>query len=137
MSNHKPVPEITDISRHFWEAVQRDELCLQRCLACSAWIYYPNRRCTSCYSDELEWQTCSGRGSVWSYSVVHQAPYESYRVDVPYILAMVRLEEGPQMMTNLLNCDPGELEIGLPVVFTTETRSDGFKIPQFQPSALR
>jgi uncharacterized protein len=129
----KPKPEISDLTRPFWDAVQNDELHLQRCTACSTWIFYPNAWCTACYATELEWAPCSGRGTVWSYSVVYQAPYAAFERDVPYVLATIRLDEGPQMMTNLVNCPPEMVEVGMPVRFTVETRSGGFKVPQFEP----
>ncbi len=129
----KPLPEVSDLTRPFWDAVQKSELHLQRCTVCSAWIYYPSEWCTACYATDLEWLPCSGRGVVWSYSIVHQAPYAAFEGDVPYVLATVRLEEGPQMMTNIVNCSLEAVAVGMAVRLTVEVRGDGFKVPQFEP----
>ena len=129
----KPIPELTELNRPFYDAVQRGELHIQRCDDCDAWVFYPNHWCTACYSANLNWTPCSGSGSVYSFSVVHYAPYESYR-DVPYVLATIELEEGPHLMTNLVNCDWKTVVVGMPVRLTTEARAGGFKVPQFEPA---
>jgi len=131
----KPLPEIDDTSRPFWDAVQNEQLHLQHCGACDSWIFYPSRWCTACYSQDLTWRAASGTGAVWSFSVIHQAPYAAFEVDVPYILATIRLSEGVQMMTNLINCDIDQVTVGMAVQFTTETRTDGFKVPLFEPTS--
>lgn len=130
----KPVPEATELSRPYWEAAQRQELLLQRCQSCRAAIFYPRQWCPECLGLDLAWERASGRGKVFSYSVVYQAPLESYRDDTPYVLALIELEEGPRMMTNVVNVAPGNVHLGMPVRVCFEERADGFRVPQFEPA---
>lgn len=129
---NKPLPEITDLSRPHWDAMQRGELLIQRCDECQAWVFYPSYWCTSCYAQDLTWTRCSGRGEVYSFSVVHYPPYDSYS-EVPYVLATIELEEGVHMMTNLVGCDWQEVRVGMGVRMTLEEREGGFRVPQFEP----
>ena len=128
----KPLPEISEIARPFWDAVQLGELKIQQCADCHAWVFYPSLWCTHCYSSNLTWTRCTGLGEVYSFSVVHYPPYESH-ADVPYVLAIIELDEGPRMMTNVLNCPWRSVRVGMPVRLTFEERHGGFKIPQFEP----
>ncbi|MCG2634878.1 MAG: Zn-ribbon domain-containing OB-fold protein [Gammaproteobacteria bacterium] len=131
--NTKPIPEMSDLSRHYWEQAQREALVLQRCTRCGTYQFYPRAWCTSCFCQELEWTPVSGRAEVFSFSIVHYPPFESYTDSVPYILATVKLEEGPQMMCNLLECDLDAVRVGLPVQVCYEVREGDFKVPQFRP----
>lgn len=131
--NPKPVPEIDDITRPFWEAAQRRTLELQRCDNCGTWIFYPNAWCTACYSRTLSWYPVSGRGNVYSYSIVHHPPFAAFSVDVPYVLATIELEEGPHMMTNIVHCAHEAVYVTMPVTVCFEDRN-GFLVPQFEPA---
>ncbi len=97
----KPLPKPSPTSRPFWDAAKRHELMLQRCGACGKFIYYPRPRCPHCFSDRLDWQRCSGKGKVYSYTVVRRASSRAFG-DAPYILAIVELAEGPRMTTNIV-----------------------------------
>lgn len=131
MSN-KPLPEITELTKPHWDAIQRGQLSVQRCDDCQAWVFYPSHWCTSCYSEKLTWTLCSGKGEVYSFSVVRYPPYDSF-AEVPYVLATIELAEGVHMMTNVVNCDPEEVRVGMKVQLTFEERDGGFKVPQFEP----
>ena len=98
---HKPLPKPSPTSRPYWEAARRHELQLQQCGACKAYIYYPRERCPHCMSDNLEWERVSGRGKLYSYTVVRRASSRSF-ADAPYVLAIVELDEGPRMTTNMI-----------------------------------
>lgn len=131
----KPLPEIEDLTRPFWDAAQRECLLVQRCADCSAWVWHPRGWCDQCYGADLAWQPVSGRGQVWTFSVVHYAPVPGYAEAVPYVLATVRLDEGPQLMTNVVGCAWQGVAIGMPVQVCFEAREGGFKVPQFRPAA--
>ena len=96
----KPLPKPTPSSRPFWEAARNHELKLQKCGACNQFIYYPRDRCPHCFSDQLSWQQVSGRGKLYSYTTVYRASTRSF-ADAPYVLAIVELDEGPRMTTNM------------------------------------
>jgi uncharacterized protein len=110
---HKPLPSPTPTSRPFWEAARRHQLSLQRCAQCGVYIYYPRERCPNCFSDRLNWEPVSGRGKVYSYTVVRRASSRSF-ADQPYVLAIVELDEGARMTTNIV-ADPKDVKVGVPV----------------------
>ncbi len=110
----KPLPKPSPISRPFWDAARRHELMLQRCGACRAFIYYPRPRCPHCFSDRLSWERASGRGTIYSYTVVYRASSSTF-ADAPYVLAIVELDEGVRMTTNIV-APPELVRIGKPVV---------------------
>lgn len=130
----KPLPRVTDLTRPYWDAIQRGELYLQRCDDCRSWVFYPSRWCRACYSSRLTWTRCAGKGVIYSYSIVHYPPSPAFAADVPYVLAIVELAEGPRLMTNLVNCPLEEVAVGLPVRLCCEERAGGFKVPQFEPA---
>lgn len=102
--------DATDFLAEFWEASERDLLLGQRCNRCSVLQYYPRSRCTTCGSAEWEYEQLSGRGTVYSWTeVLRNAPSEA-KADVPYILAIVRLEEGPQLLTRIIDASPQAVE---------------------------
>jgi len=134
VSVSKPLPRVSETTKPYWDGARGGELRLQRCTACRTVIHYPRPWCPSCWATELEWFPASGRGRVVTFTVVHQAPFESYAADAPYVLAVVRLEEGPQMMANVLGIDPQRMRIDLPVRVVFEERAGGFRVPQFEPA---
>src|SRR5262249_37033782 len=109
----KPLPRPTATSRPFWEAAKRHELLLQRCGACNAFIYYPRDRCPHCLSDRNGWHPVSGRGKLYTYTILRLASTRSF-ADKPYVLAIVELDEGPRMTTNL-DAPPEQIKIGMRV----------------------
>ena len=127
----KPIPEVSDAGRPYWAAAENGELQLQKCLSCGRYIFYPRHWCPFCLKLDLTWERVSGRAEVYSFSIVHQSPMESYQA--PYALAIVSLPEGPRMMTNIVNCDVADVRVGMPVRVTFEKRSGGFTVPQFEP----
>lgn len=118
----------------FWEACARGELLLQRCGACGTFRHPPSSICPKCLSDRHEWVPASGRGTVYTYAVVRQALRSNWEEKLPYVVAVVELDEGPKILTNLVNVPPEAVSIGMPVEVTFEER-DGSVLPVFQPPA--
>lgn len=129
----KPLPVPDGDTQPFWEGTRLGELRIQRCRACDRFIFYPRSVCPHCMSDELAWVRASGRGVVYSYTVVHRAP-EEFRHEVPYVVALVDLEEGVRMMTRLVDVDPGEVRIGMPVEVTFRRATEDIVLPYFRPA---
>jgi uncharacterized OB-fold protein len=129
----KPVPVPNSDSAPFWQACGRRVLTYQRCEACGAVQVPPRRHCAACRASALAWQESAGRGTVESYTVVHRAPTEAFRADTPYVIALVRFDEGFQLMMNVLDATEGDLSIGLPVRVTFEERG-GRLLPQAVPA---
>lgn len=115
----RPYPELDPETRPFWEALAEGRFELQRCTACGRHVFYPRLVCPHCGGGPLEWVSASGRGTVHSFTVVHRAP-PAFAAEVPYVVALVDLEEGPRMMTRLLGAEPAEVHIGMPVQVAIE-----------------
>ena len=128
----KPLPKPSPISRPFWEAAKRHELVLQRCGACSKFIYYPRPRCPHCFSDRLMWERCSGMGKLYSYTVVRRAASRAF-ADAPYILAIVELAEGPRMTTNIV-APPEQLRVDMPVTVFFDDVTPDRTLVKFKPA---
>ena len=133
-----PLPVPTPESRPFWEAARRHELSLQRCRACGRHVFYPRAACPHCLSPDLEWQRVSGRGTLHTFTIVHRGA-KNFPLAVPYVLAVVELEEGPRLMTNLVGveADPVRVRIGMPVEVVFEDVSSEVTLPRFRPAAGR
>lgn len=113
ISYSKPVADWE--TRAYWEGCGRHELVLQRCRACQTVQFRPRALCASCLSDDIEHFVASGRGSVYTFTVTHQNQLPDFREACPYVLAYVALEEGPQLMTNIVGCEPAAVHIGMAV----------------------
>lgn len=131
----RPVPQMTDATRPYWQAARENRLSLPKCVACGDVFFPPKHSCPACRSDRINWITASGEGEIVSFSAVHLQPFEGYADEFPYVLATVRLAEGPQMMTNIVDCDVEALRIGDRVSVCFEERAEGARVPQFRPVA--
>ena len=129
----KPVPEPSSVSAPFWEGLKAGELRLQRCTACSRYVFYPRSVCPHCLSDRLEWQTASGRGRVYSFTIIRRAMNPAFAADVPYVFAIVELDEGPRVTTNLINCAPEDTRIGMPVRAACDSVTSEIALLKFEP----
>jgi hypothetical protein len=124
-------PPVTDVSEPFWEATRSQNLILQWCLSCAEPVWYPREVCPRCLTADLEWRPASGRGEVHAFVVEHREPYLE---DAPYVVALVSLDEGVRMMTNIVGCPTSDVRIGQPVTVTWEPLSDGRNLPLFTPA---
>lgn len=131
----KPVPPVSALAEPYWQGAAGGELRVQHCAACDARFLYARALCPRCWTPDPEWVAVSGRGTIATMTVVHQAPYAAFADDVPFVIAVIRLEEGPQLMANILGADPATLSIGHPVTVTFEQRGELF-LPQFRPAEL-
>ena len=130
----KPIPRPTQETRPYWEGCKRDELMIQRCTACGQHQFYPRIYCSKCFSENVEWVMASGRAKVLTFTVVRRPATPAFKDDLPYIVALVTLEEGPVMMTNIVRCAPEKAEIGMPVVVTFEDWTEEISIAKFRPA---
>lgn len=128
----KPLPKPSTTSRPFWEAAKRHELTLQRCGACGKFMYYPRPQCPHCFSDRLSWERCSGKGKVYSYTVVRRASSRAF-ADAPYILAIVELAEGPRMTTNVV-APPEQVRVDMPVTVFFDDVTPEHTLVKFKPA---
>jgi uncharacterized OB-fold protein len=110
-----PLPVPTPTSAPFWGGLQVDEVRLQRCNDCSAWVYYPRSHCPGCLSPELSWQAVSGRGRLHTFTVARQPTSPHFAGQVPQLLAVVELHEGPRLTTTMVDVEPDGLRVGMEV----------------------
>lgn len=125
-------PPINPDSKPFWDATAEDKLLLPRCDQCSTVIWYPREFCPACGSLDVSWFEASGRGSVYSFSIVRKGE-NMYTAAAPYVLAYVELEEGPRIMTNIVDCEVEEVAIGQAVSVVFHDTGQGQKLPRFAP----
>lgn len=130
----RPQPDVNEISQGFWEAARERKLKIQQCGDCHTFIHYPMALCPNCQSENLGYTEVSGRGTVYSFAVVHQQFHPAFTP--PYVIALIDLDDAPnvRMYTNVVDCDPAAVEIGLAVRATFEDIGDGTLIPQFTPA---
>ncbi|MAG97018.1 MAG: hypothetical protein CMM08_10080 [Rhodospirillaceae bacterium] len=130
----KPQPSLDADSENFWGACARHELVIQRCAECTRLRFPPVGLCPHCGSAEVEHVEASGRGRIYSWIVVtHPVPKEIYAGEVPYAVALVELEEGVRLPTNIVGCEPSEITADMPVEVVFKD-SDGMTLPLFRPS---
>lgn len=133
MEYTKPLPQIDNWNRPFWDAAHRHELSVQACADCGHMFTPPGPVCPECLGDKLQWKTVSGRGVVESWVVFHQQYFKGFEKDLPYNVAMIRLDEGPFLFTNILEIDNGDLRRGLQVEVVFEQATEEITIPCFRP----
>jgi uncharacterized OB-fold protein len=129
------LPEPTPETREFWEGAKRGELRIQRCRSCGKAYFYPRPFCPNCTSRDVEWFTASGRGKLYSYVIAHRgAP--GFQDWSPYVIAVVQLDEGPRMMTNIIGVDPSpeNLPIDASVEVSWDPQNDDITLPLFRLS---
>lgn len=134
MDYKKPLPSITPLERPFWEHARKHELRLQRCTACGHFRYPASPVCADCDSDGYEWAKVSGRGKIVSWVVFHRSYFPSFEKEIPYNVAMIGLEEGPIMISNVLAAND-KLRTGMPVDVVFEDATPDISIPKFKPAA--
>jgi hypothetical protein len=128
-----PGPRIDEESKGFWEACKRRELCVQRCRSCATLRYYPRALCPRCLSAETDWVRLSGRGSVYSYTVTYQTQAPGFRERLPYVVAYVELDEGPRVLSNIVDCVPDAVHIGMAVEVVFDDVGE-IAVPRFRPA---
>ena len=131
----KPVPVVNPWAKPFWDAAAEKELKIQKCKDCDKHIFYPRNGCPFCGSDDLDWVKAAGTGTIYTYTVVENNPPSAFIQDLPYVVAVIRLDEGVQMLSNIVGCDPGDVECDMPVEVIFEKLDDNFNLPKFKPRA--
>ena len=122
-----PDPNPNPETEAFWDATKGGKFMLRYCLDCGQTHWYPRAICPHCFSDKSEWREASGRGTIYTYSVTRRA-------DPPYAIAYVTLEEGPTMISNLVDCSYDDLAVGQAVEMVFKESQGGFAVPMFKPT---
>ena len=133
-SRTRPLPVPTDCSRPFWEGTRAGRLLVPKCGDCAFYRWTPQPACPRCLSEDFEWAEVSGRGDIYSFSVVHRSSDPIVFPD-PYVVAVIRLEEGPAMLSTIGGCPSEEVRVGMPVEVTFEKVSDDITLYPFRPAS--
>lgn len=131
----KGLPKATPETAPFWEACKRHELMIQRCNDCQKYYFYPRPLCPHCLSRKVEWVRVSGRAKLHTYVINHR-PAPGFEDEAPYIIAVVELEEGARMMTNIIGIepDPQKLRIDMPLEVAFDDVTEEVTLPKFRPA---
>ena len=127
-------PPISDAAKPFWEATRSQSFELPWCRSCKQFFWYPRELCPRCLGEDIEWRPASGNATVYACSIQTKPAHPTLADRVPYVVALIDLEEGPRLMTNIVNCDPAAVSIGMPVQLTWEALDDGRHLPVFEPT---
>ena len=129
-----PTPDASTVA--WWEATKAGRLLIKRCRDCRRAHFYPRPFCPSCWSERVEWEEASGRGVLYTYSIVYVNDLPPFLDRVPYVAALVDLVEGPRLMTNVVDCPHDDLQIGMPLEVTFRVETDDVTLPVFRPSQV-
>lgn len=127
-------PDIDDFTRPYWEAAAAGELLVRRCAACRRPHHYPREFCPHCWSEDVHWERASGRATLYTWSVVHRNDLPPFAGRVPYTAALVELAEGVRMMSEVVECAPDRLAVGMELEVAFRAQGDGVTVPVFRPS---
>jgi uncharacterized OB-fold protein len=130
----KPLPVVDNETQPFWEGCRQGKLLLQRCTQCGHVRFPPTHFCSKCRSSGNEWIASSGRGRVFSWIVVrHPVPRDVYAADVPYVVALVALEDGIRIASNIVGIAPEKVTADMPVRVTFQAATPEITLPLFEP----
>ena len=127
-----PTPDFE--TRPYWDAARDGKLMIRRCRACGDAYFYPRSFCPKCWSEDVEWEEASGRATLYTWSVVHRNDLPPFPERVPYVAAIVDLDEGPRMMTNVEGCEFDDLRVGMALQVDFRVDSDEVTVPIFRPA---
>jgi uncharacterized OB-fold protein len=137
MEPERPLPHpITPEARPFWDGLREGQVMLPRCLDCGRCFFYPRVACPHCHSRRVEWIRASGRERLHAFEIAYQSMNRAFKVKPPYVLAMIELEEGPRMMSNLVGVepDPRAIRCDMPVEVVFERLTDEITLPLWRPA---
>jgi hypothetical protein len=130
----KPRPRPTPTTKPYWDALRDEHIELQRCDECGGWVHYPRVRCSTCLSPWLSWHRVPGRGQVYTFSIARQPTAPHFSDEVPQIITIVELPEGVRISTTMVDVDPADVKIGMPVEPVFEHGDDGITLLRFRPA---
>jgi uncharacterized OB-fold protein len=129
----KPLPVITEENRPFWEGCQQGKLLLQECNKCYRYQFYPRLYFMQCSSQTLQWVVAHGRGVIYSYTIIYQNKSPEFVHEIPYSVAIVQLEEGPRLLSNIVDVDATQLQVDLSVALVFDQVTDAITLARFRP----
>ena len=133
---NKPIPVPQGESDEYWNKAKEGELWLRSCNDCGGAYFYPRDISPCCFSRDTTWVQASGNATLYTYAIVHRAPHPGFVGDVPFVPAIVELEEGPRMPTSIVIDEPTQenLQIGMALKVVFEDITDSIALPKFAPA---
>jgi len=132
----KPLPIPNEDTKPFWDGLKEHKLRIQKCSQCGQFRFPPRIICPYCMALESEWVEVEGRAAVYAFTVVHRAYTPAYESELPYVVAIVELEEGVRLVTNIVGCKPEQVAIGMRVQLSFEDVTPEFTLHRFRPVTL-
>jgi len=129
-----PLPVITTLSKVFWDGCKEEKLLYQHCKDCGEVIFFPKYLCPNCMSHNLEWLESEGKGKIDTFTVTYNFAPPAFMAEVPYCVAIIELDEGYRMMSNMVECDFDELECDMPVEVVFDPVTEEVTLPKFRPA---
>lgn len=129
----KSLPKITSDAAPYWEGLRINELRYQICGSCQEPIFHPRYICPYCLSSKLKWEKSAGKAKIYSFSTVYRAPYKGFQSKLPYTLAIIELDEGFFMFSEVVDCEPSQIEIGMRVGVVFQKINEKLTLPKFRP----
>ena len=129
------IPPQTELTQPYWDAAREHKLVVQQCNSCSHRLFPPGANCPKCGSADLAWTEMSGKGSIYTFTIAHRPPHPVLAAQCPLAIAVIELDEGPRLMSNVVGCDPADLRVDLPVRVAFEPIDDSdIVLPVFTPA---
>ena len=138
MAENRPLPTpITPEAKPYWDGLKEHKLMLPKCDDCGKPFFYPRILCPNCHSRNISWIQASGKGKLFSFQIAHRSLNPAFKVELPCVVAMIELEEGPRMMSNLINVEPSPdvVKCDMPVEVVFEKQNDDVTLALFQPAS--
>ena len=129
----KPLPQPNADTKPFWDGCREHQLRFQKCQSCHHVRWPPSLICPMCYSYDTEWIVANGKGRVYTFAIYHQAYHKAFANDLPYVTAIIELEEGLHLLSNIVDCSPEKVRCDMPVAVIWDDISDEFSLPRFRP----
>jgi uncharacterized OB-fold protein len=133
MTYQKPLPQPDADNKFFWDGCREHKLLFQKCQNCGLVRWPPSIICSNCHSQDTGLVKSTGKGKIYTYAVYHQAYHPGFESEVPYVTAVIELEEGPHFLSNVIGCEPHEVECDMPVEVVWEDITEEFSLPKFRP----
>jgi uncharacterized OB-fold protein len=134
MAVARPLPTPDHESAEFWRRVAAHRMALQRCRGCGTFRFYPRALCPECLAAETEWVEVTGQGTVYAFTVCYRPAVEAFAAMTPYIVALVDLDEGVRVLTNLVDCPPAAARVGLRVSLVYQDVAEGLALYAVRPA---
>lgn len=130
----KPLPLINEETKPYWEYCRKHELRMQKCLQCGHIRFPISVICPKCHSMEAEWARLSGKGTIYSFTIYRVPYHPAFKDDIPYVVAIIQLDEGPRLESNIIGCRVEDVRIEMPVEVAFDDVTSEVTLPKFRPS---